>query len=175
MDFVAILSTGVSGFSFLMLYVGFKLTSSVQQRISDVCLQKTEPEKLEIWRKLADRQLTNTRYFMFFSVFMLASGLVVLQMQHRPEVSINLSVFPSDQSYLPAIRTHNGPIIIDENGSGATQVKSEHTIIVNNHSIYEELMTMRADLAASQTSERALSEQLAKSFSDAGFGRLASQ
>ena len=55
MDIVAILGTGVSGFSFLLLYISYKLTSSIQQRILDVNLKDMDVEKLNVWGIIADK------------------------------------------------------------------------------------------------------------------------
>ena len=83
MDIVQILSTGVSGFAFLMLLVGYKLTSQIQNKILDIQLAEIEVEKLSLWSDLANKQVVNTRYFMAFSTVFLMAGLAVLV--YRPE------------------------------------------------------------------------------------------
>ena len=55
MDIVQILSTGVSGFAFLMLLVGYKLTSQIQNKILDIQLAEIEVEKLSLWSDLANK------------------------------------------------------------------------------------------------------------------------
>lgn len=136
-------------------------------------LQDTEIEKLEIWGKLADKQLSNTRYFMGFSIVILIAGLVVLQLQYRPEANISLTISPAEKDFLPVLHAQGIMIKINKHGKGLVSLKSEHTLSVDNMHIYNELAKMRANLAAARSSEKALSEMLViRSPDDAGFGRI---
>jgi len=62
-DIVAILGTGATGFSFLMLYMGYRLTSDTQQKILAKDISDTEPEQLRAWEKITEKQIANTRFF----------------------------------------------------------------------------------------------------------------
>lgn len=172
MNVIEILSMGVSGFAFLMLYIGFQLTSSVQKKILDVNVQQTDAEKLEIWGKLAERQLTNTRYFMAFSFVFLSIGLVVLQLQFRPEASIRFSIAPSETEYLPSIFAQNEQVVLDVHGKGAIKVKDENMIIVDNKAIFNALKEEQKKAETLMASEKAFAEKLAALNKDSGFGSI---
>lgn len=68
-NIVDILNTGVTGFAFLMLFLGYKLTAAVQTKIFE---QKTDDfESIEMyreWKSLVSAQLNNTRFFILFSL-----------------------------------------------------------------------------------------------------------
>lgn len=170
MDFVELLSTGVSGFAFLMLYVGYQLTSSVQKKILDVNLQETDADRLKVWNDLADKQLSNTRYFMFFSGVILIAGLIVLQLQYRPEANIGFSVSPSESAYMPVVYAQTTLVPLDQNGKGTATIKNEHIILVDNQTIFDALNKERKKAEALKVSEKALAEKLASFSSDSGFG-----
>lgn len=172
MDFVGILSTGVSGFSFLMLYVGYRLTSSVQKKILDVDLQGTDTDRIEVWGKLADKQLSNTKCFMAFSILTLIAGLVVLQLQYRPEASIGFSITPSQAAYMPVVYVQTNLVPLNENGKGEAKIKNEYLILIDNQDLFNALNEVTKKSEASRAGEKALAEKLASESNDSGFSGL---
>ena len=161
LDIVAILGTGVSGFAFLMLLIGFLLTNTVQKRIAEVDLAAFSPEQLAVWEAISGKQLANTRYFIGASLVFFLGGLMLLYVQHRPEASINVTVYPSESGYHPALKAHDRMVVIDENGNGKAALKSEHTLFVNSEKIHKVLAELSKQLSASKASERELSTRLA--------------
>ena len=90
LEFVAkILNTGVTGFAFLMLFLGFRLTSQVQAKILE---HKTsdfkDVEMYREWKELIAAQLSNTRYFLMFSLTFFAGSLFLLvyESENKPKV-----------------------------------------------------------------------------------------
>jgi len=167
MDIVEILSTGVSGFAFLMLWVGFQLTNRIQGKILDVKLSDTDPEKLELWSKLAERQVVNTRYFMAFSTIFLFAGLTVLM--YRPPANLMLSISPSEGHLAPKIYAHN--ILVDlEEGRGWAKIKDDQALQIDNNVIFSEIVDLRAKLRVANDSNRDLAKQTASHSADAGYG-----
>jgi hypothetical protein len=94
LEFVAkILNTGVTGFAFLMLFLGFRLTSQVQAKILE---HKTsdfkDVEMYREWKELIAAQLSNTRYFLMFSLTFFAGSLFLLvyESENKPKRLIHL-------------------------------------------------------------------------------------
>lgn len=168
MDIVEILSTGVSGFAFLMLYIGFRLTSRIQNKILDVNLKETDVKKLEVWSSLAERQVVNTRYFMIFSLMFLLSGLFVLL--YRPDTKVALSISPSESELKSLVYAQGTIVPLDENGRGWIVVKDDQAVAIDNKTLFDEIRKLRTELQTARTGQRLLSEKVASTFSDVGYG-----
>ncbi|HHB94461.1 MAG TPA: hypothetical protein ENK88_04880 [Campylobacterales bacterium] len=179
MDFVAILSTGVSGFAFLMLYIGFTLTSSVQKKILDVNIQDTDDSKLVIWGKLAEKQLINTRYFMGFSIIVLAFSLFVLQLQFETKskiVSSNKINLTIPTEYMPIVRAKGKLIKFNKDGEGNATVKDEDVINIENKNYNKIFAETQRELRESEVNlkdaKRRYAELLATQSDDSGLGSM---
>ncbi|NVK41878.1 MAG: hypothetical protein HWE39_11600 [Oceanospirillaceae bacterium] len=168
MDIVEILSTGVSGFAFLMLYIGFRLTSRIQNKILDVNLKETDAQKLEIWSGLAERQVVNTRYFMIFALMFLLSGLFVLI--YRPNTNVSLRVSPSESVLRSQVFAQGTAVDLDENGLGRIVLKDDQAVEIDNRTLFDEIRKLRTELQTARTGQRLLSEKVTARFSDVGYG-----
>jgi hypothetical protein len=102
-----ILNTGVTGFAFLMLFLGFRLTSQVQAKILDH--KPSDFKDIEMyreWKELIAAQLSNTRYFLIFSLIFFAGGLFLLvyESETKPKVIMSkVLTSPETLSFEPKI------------------------------------------------------------------------
>lgn len=166
---VHILSAGVSGFAFLLLLFAYSLASQVQQRILEVRPNEMKCENLELWAKMTERQLVNTRYFMACAFAFVIAGIFGLV--YRAESQITLSFTPSESRLIPTVKKEAGVINIKD-GAAAVRIKSDQTIVIENTPLLNEIQKLRVDLAAAQTGQRTLAEKTANLSPNAGFGSL---
>lgn len=142
---VDILNTGVTGFAFLMLYLGYRLTSDVQSKIFD---QKAEDfssvEMYREWKSLVCSQLNNTRYFMAFSLIFFAGGLILLM--YQAESKIILSVTPLDDSYVPKVVHQSKELHLNDSGRIILNVKDEQNISVSNEQLIRRIQQLAFSL-----------------------------
>lgn len=169
MDIVAILGTGVSGFSFLMLLIGYQLTSKIQSKILDVNLASLDKARLEAWNAIATKQLANTRYFMLFSTIFLMAGLGVLMFTSRPEATIVLTVTPSEAETSPRVYAQQTQVKL-ENGRGLVTIKSDQGLTIQNDELVKQLRDERLKRREAEIGQRVLAQQTAVAHADAGFG-----
>ena len=169
MDIVAILGTGVSGFSFLMLLIGYQLTSKIQSKILDVNLATLDKDKLEAWNAIASKQLANTRYFMLFSTIFLIAGLGVLMMTTRPSATILLTVTPSEADTPPRIFAQQNLVKL-EDGHGLVTLKSDQGLTIQNDELVKQLREERVKRREAEIGQRVLAQQTAAANADVGFG-----
>jgi|GEM_PF-1444684 len=168
LDIVAILGTGVSGFSFLLLLMGYKLTSDVQNKILNIKMSDIDSKHLKTWERITDKQVTNTRVFMGFSFVFLVSGL--LMMAYRPDTKVIISVTPMDTAFPPIVYVQEKMVTIDENGRGSFIVKDEQAVSIDHKVIFEELTALKLNYAIASASEKALIEDGVKNSTDSGYG-----
>lgn len=171
-DIVAILGTGATGFSFLMLYMGYRLTSDTQQKILAKDISDVEPEQLKVWEKITEKQIVNTRFFMGFSLLFLIGGLVILAIQHRPDTKVILSFTPMEKEFPPVVYAQENEVMLDENGKGWALFKHEHALTIDTKVVFDELKRIRQDLSVREASERALVQQTTANSIDAGYGDI---
>lgn len=169
MDIVAILGTGVSGFSFLMLLVGYQLTSKVQNKILDANLANFDKDRMEAWNSIATKQLANTRYFMLFSTIFLLAGLGVLMLTSRPEATIVLSVTPAEAETPPRIFAQEIPVKL-EHGRVKVTIKSDQGLTIQNDELVKQLSEERMKRREAEIGQRVLAQQTAAVDRTAGFG-----
>lgn len=169
MNVVDILNTGVTGFAFLMLMLGYRLTSQVQTKIlSQNPTEFKDPTIFKQWKDLVCLQLTNTRYFMVFVVLVFVGGLVLLFL--KPDARIVLSVTPKDGDPKPQIRLQDRPIDLGNAGSRFVLVRDEQNIVVSNEQLVKEITKLRLALENQQETQRNLIRNNASASRDAGFG-----
>jgi len=143
-NIVDILNTGVTGFAFIMLYLGYRLTASVQSKILD-----KNPEEFHDlafyreWAGIVRNQLNNTRYFLLFAAIFFAGGLTLLI--YQPKNSIILAVYP-EVGDLPIITLQNKKIKLDQDGTAYIQVRNDHNIRVNYDNILKEISNLKLEL-----------------------------
>lgn len=161
-----ILNTGVTGFAFLMLFLGFKLTSNVQAKILEH--KSSDFNNIEMyreWKGLIASQLTNTRYFIAFSLLFFAGGLFLLM--HQAENEITVATSPEQLPFSPRVFLQNNPM--DFSKSNALTIKNGQSIRVS----YEEPIAKIRELNASLNYEKDLIKRLmiekASTSDDAGF------
>ena len=161
-----ILNTGVTGFAFLMLFLGFKLTSNVQAKILEH--KSSDFKNIEMyreWKGLIASQLTNTRYFIAFSLLFFAGGLFLLMYQAESEITIATS--PEKLPFQPRVFLQNNPM--DFNEGNSLNVKNGESIRVS----YEEPIAKIRELKYSLESEKRITKSLmidkASVSDDAGF------
>lgn len=169
MDIVAILGTGVSGFSFLMLFIGYQLTSKIQSRILDTNLADLDKERLKAWNAIATKQLANTRYFMLFSTVFLLAGLGVLILTSRPEATIVLTVTPAEAETSPRVFAQQTQVKL-EDGRGLVTLKSDQGLVIQNDELVKQLREAQLKRREAEIGQRVLAQQSAASRTDAGFG-----
>ncbi|MFN4087765.1 MAG: hypothetical protein ACK4QW_01820 [Alphaproteobacteria bacterium] len=136
-NIVDILNTGVTGFAFLMLFVGYRLLSTVQSKVLEKPVESfSSIEFFREWHNLVRGQLANTRYFMMFSALLFAGGIALLV--YRPESSIALVVFPSEGT-VPRILLQHQEVTLDRNGTALLRVRSDHNVTVRLDAVLKEL------------------------------------
>ncbi len=142
-NIVDILNTGVTGFAFLMLFLGYRLTAAVQTKILE---QKTDEfssvEMYREWKSLVCAQLNNTRFFIAFSLIFFAGGLALLMYQHNAESKIILSVTPLDSSFIPRVVHQTEELQLNESGRIILNVQNEHNISVSNEQLVRKLQEL---------------------------------
>ena len=169
MDIVDILNTGVTGFAFLMLYLGYKLTSDVQTRILDKNTNDFSTiEMFQEWKDLVCTQLINTRYFMMFAIVFFAGGLFLLLF--NAENKIIIAVSPIEEGIEPVIRHQSSTLELSKDGSTEVLVRNEHNIVISNDTIIKELNRLRLSNKQKQEIARRLVTTDASTSSEAGFG-----
>ena len=165
---VDILNTGVTGFAFLMLYLGYKLTSDVQSKIflqkpdafSDIAMYKE-------WKDLVCNQLSNTRYFMVFSLIFFAGGLFLLI--YQAESKIILSVTPTDKACPPIVLHQGEPLNLNDTGYAMLMVKDEHNINVSNEKLIYKLNELTFSLEDQREVTKNIIIDNANKSKDSGF------
>lgn len=167
--FVEILSLGISGFAFLLLLFAYALASQVQQRILEVKLDSMDREKLDVWSKLAERQLVNTRYFMACAFAFVLAGICGLK--YQSEAHVTLSFTPSEAALKPTVRKNSDKINISD-GAVTLTVKSDQTITIENTALFDEIRNLQATLNVARLTQHSLSEHTANLSPHAGFGSL---
>jgi hypothetical protein len=155
-----------------MLYMGYKLTSDIQQKIIAKDISDVEPEQLKVWEKITEKQIVNTRFFMGFSFLFLIGGLAILVIQHRPDTKVILSFTPMEKEFPPIMYAQENMVTLDENGKGWALFKHEHALTIDNKVVFDELKRIRKDLSVIEASERALVQQTTIDSSDAGYGDI---
>ncbi len=168
LNIVDILNTGVTGFAFLMLYLGYRLTSKVQSKIFD---QKPDEFKdiamYKEWKDLVKSQLLNTRYFLSFALLFFAGGIVLLM--YQAESKIILSVTPYANNYRPLVHHQSSELELNEKGRATLLVKNEHNIVVENTAMVEQLSMLKFSLEDNQKIQRKLVIVNANKETDSGF------
>ncbi len=161
-----ILNTGVTGFAFLMLFLGFRLTSKVQVKILEH--KSSDFNNIEMyreWKGLIASQLTNTRYFIAFSLLFFAGGVFLLM--HQAETRITVATSPEHLPFQPRVFLQNNPMNFNEGNS--LKVKDGESIRVS----YEEPIAKIRELKDSLASEKRITKSLmidkASISDDAGF------
>lgn len=161
-----ILNTGVTGFAFLMLYLGFKLTSNVQAKIFEHKPNDfNDIEMYREWKELIASQLTNTRYFLGFSLLFFAGGLFLLIYQAENKITVETS--PEQLPFAPRVFLQSKPM--DLSNDNSLLIKDGQNIRVS----YEEPLAKIRELKASLKHQRKVAKKLmiekASTSDDAGF------
>lgn len=142
-NIVDILNTGVTGFAFLMLFLGYRLTAAVQTKIFE---QKADEfpsvEMYREWKSLVCTQLNNTRFFILFSLIFFAGGLSLLMYQHQAESKIIISVSPMDSTYNPRVVHQSEEITLNESGRIILNVQDEHNISISNEELVRKIQEL---------------------------------
>ncbi len=143
---IQILNTGVTGFAFLMLYLGYRMTSDLQNKIFE---QKAESfrriEMFREWKDLANSQLKSAKHFKIISLVFFAGGLFMMVYQYQAESEIILSVTPVVKQYTPAVH-HQSEILHLNEGKTLVMVKNEHTISIANDALVNKLYELSFSL-----------------------------
>jgi hypothetical protein len=163
-----ILNTGVTGFAFLMLFLGFRLTSQVQAKILD---HKTsdfkDVEMYREWKELIAAQLSNTRYFLIFSLIFFAGGLFLLVYEAKNELKMVMS--PKKLPFIPSVYIDGDEMDFEQRHSLPLLVKDGQNIRVS----YEEPLKTIRELKASLSLKKDLAQKTmvktAKESGDSGW------
>ena len=128
-NIVDVLNTGVTGFAFLMLFVGYRLLSNVQSKVLERNVNDFQSiEYFREWREMVQGQLANTRYFMAFSALLFFGGVGLLV--YRAESEITLSIAPSEGGVLPTILLGTDVMALTEEGQVAMKVRSGSSMLI---------------------------------------------
>lgn len=138
LNVVDILNTGATGFSVIMLYLGYRLIADIQTKLFE---QKPDAfSSIEMYREWKDAlrsHITNTRLFFIVSIVFFAGGLLCLL--YKPENIITLSVTPSlEESVLPLVQHQHKSVELDR-GMAAIKVKDDQTIVISNERMIQKL------------------------------------
>lgn len=165
---IDILNTGITGFAFLLLLLGYRLTSAVQSQI--LSTKPNEFDNVEMFREWKDMvcvQLRNTQYFLAIALVFFAGGLA--NAMHNAESNITVEIIPLEEGMEPTI-TH-----LDDSHSPAgntiipLNVKDDHKITINSNAIVRELYDLRLFRKNHQEITRTLISKETETSSDAGF------
>ena len=167
-NIVDILNTGVTGFAFLMLYLGFKLTSDVQSKIFE---QRPESfhdiEMYREWKSLVCSQINNTRYFLGFSLIFFIGGILLLM--YQAESKIILSISPPEQPYKPLVFHQSEKIDLNETGRATVSVKNEQNISIDINEVINKNIELGKNLKSQEETIKKLAITNANTSSDSGF------
>jgi hypothetical protein len=161
-----ILNTGVTGFAFLMLFLGFKLTSNVQAKILEH--KSSDFNNIEMyreWKGLIASQLTNTRYFIGFSLLFFAGGLFLLM--HQAESKITVATSPEQLPFQPRVFLQDNPMNFNEGNS--LKVKNGQSIRVSYDEPIAKIRELKDSLASEKRIIKSLMIDKASLSDDAGF------
>lgn len=161
-----ILNTGVTGFAFLMLFLGFKLTSSVQAKIFE--RNPNDFDNIELyreWKGLIASQLKNTRYFLGFALLFFCGGLFLLIYQAENKVSIETS--PEQLSFSPRIFFQTK--IVDLKNNNTLLVKDGENIRISYEIPVAKIRELKASLLREKNLAKRLMIEKASVSDDAGF------
>ncbi|RDE19440.1 hypothetical protein DV711_11130 [Motiliproteus coralliicola] len=167
-NIVDILNTGVTGFAFLMLFLGYKLTSDVQSKIFEKRADEfPSVEMYKEWKSLVTSQLNNTRYFLVFSLIFFAGGLFLLL--YQAESKIILAITPLDHAYAPLVHHQSETLKLSDTGRATLSVKDEHNISIS----YEKLLNRIQELTFTLEDQKLVTKDLvlinANNATDSGF------
>jgi hypothetical protein len=157
LNIVAILGTGATGFSFLLLFVSYLLTSKVQNKLLEVEL-KYSGEQLKVWQNLAHKQIENTRYFMAVCILFLLAGLSMLVFTNRAEASFMVRITPAESEHFPRVYVKKEAITLDR-GRGDVKIKSDQSLDIEMDSLMKELADERIKRIAAESGQRMLTTQ----------------
>ncbi|MCK5812684.1 MAG: hypothetical protein KAH03_00430 [Cocleimonas sp.] len=161
-----ILNTGVTGFAFLMLYLGFKLTSNVQAKIFEH--KPGDFKSIEMyreWKGLIASQLTNTRYFLAFSLLFFAGGLFLLLYQAENRITVETS--PEKLPFSPRVFFQSKPM--DLSNDNSLLVKDGQNIRVSYDEPVAKIQALNALLEHQKNLAKALMIEKASRSDDVGF------
>ena len=164
---VEILNTGVTGFAFIMLYLGYRLTSSVQSKILGKNPEDFQTiEYFREWKELVRNQVINTRYFMLFAAIFFTGGLGLLMYQSESKIILTISPV---EGIMPKIFHQIDKVELGENGRANILVKSEHNISVNIEHLMNLLTKANLEIEDLKSANRDLVTETVSESSEAGF------
>lgn len=167
-NIIDILNTGVTGFAFLMLYLGFKLTSDVQSKIFE---QRPETfhdiEMYKEWKSLVFSQINNTRYFLGFSLFFFIGGILLLM--YQAESKIILSISPPEQPYKTLVFHQTEQLDLNNTGRATILVKNEQNISIDINEVINKNIELSKNIKLQEEMLKRMAITNANASSDSGF------
>ncbi len=167
MSFISgILNTGVTGFAFLMLFLGYKLTASVQAKIFEH--KPSDFRDIEMyreWKGLIASQLTNTRYFLAFSLLFFAGGLFLLIYQAENEITLETS--PENMPFAARVFVQSKAMDLTE--SNSIKIKDGQNIRVSYEAPIAKIRELNASLENQKKLTKSLMIDKASNSNDVGF------
>lgn len=139
-NIVTVLNTGISGFSFLMLFVGYRLISAVQEKSLTISPDDFESsEMFRQWRLLVSEQLLNTRYFLLFTSLIFICALAGLIYKAETQSNIKLVITPWEGSSLPSVAIDGEEDIEHAGKPISVTVQSNSHIYIKNEKLNSKL------------------------------------
>ena len=166
-NIVEILNTGVTGFAFLLLFLGYRLISKVYSQIlaHEIGNFKSIDFYRE-WKSLMLSQLAYTIIFIVFSLLFFSGGLWMLMYQAESEII--LSITPVESSSRTRVR-HQGDSLKLKNGLAMIRVKDEHNIGVSIAELIKQEDQLRSITELEKIAKKDLIIGDAGKSSDSGF------
>lgn len=167
---VDILNTGVTGFAFLMLYLGYRLTSEVQRKILEKSIDFPNETAFEEWKELVVIQLNNTRYFLAFAALFFVGGLLILMYAAKSDINVEYSPVEIEAGIGPTLLHQGESVDFSEHGTARVSIYDHETLRLVIKDITEELIEARQEKRRleGELTKRSISK--ANSSTDSGFG-----
>ena len=174
-NLVDILNTGVTGFAFLMIFLGHRLTSEVQRKILEKEIEFADETSFTEWKELVVIQLNNTRYFLAFAALFFVGGLLMLMYLAKSESNVEYSPVEVESKISPKLLHQGNFVDFSEHGTATASIRDHETLRL----VFKE---KSAKLVETRQKIRRLQDQLttqaisnANSSTDSGFGFAVSE
>ena len=122
------------------------------------------------WSALAQKQLSNTRYFLIFVVIFFIGGIALLI--YHPKNNISLTLYPhieTKKELIPSVMHRTSSVQLNENGAAELEVGSDDTISIQFDKIYSEINNLKSQLDQQRSAYKDVVLKLVPSSKNSGF------
>ncbi|MGL1904447.1 MAG: hypothetical protein OCC49_20105 [Fibrobacterales bacterium] len=143
LNVVEILNTGVTGFAFLLLFMSYRFSSRVQDKIFERDPSSFNSiEMYREWSKLVSKQLLNTRFFMIVALIFFAGGISMKLFQGSSQIVFSMNT--DQEAHQPLVYLQDQEITFD----GKTKTK---ITVIDGNNIDVDLSPLQAALHVATT------------------------